>query len=121
MNQPSREEIAQALDDAADLILIHGWKSGPPEKGDPTLCVQAAIAKATGGTYWGLPDLCPIGKAAHDALVANGAYRLFGDEIHRDNLGTVYIWNDEPGRTEDEVFDLLRNTSKALREEAGAA
>lgn len=115
-------QVADALDGAADQILIHGWGQSSPEvRLDPTtLCIQQALMVATSNvTYlsrigvrvasWS--DFCPVGTAALNALREGGfAVDLGGDETQ------VWAWNDCGGRTEDDVHDALRNTAKAIRE-----
>lgn len=115
MNEPTPERVAQALDDAADLILIHGWAQHDPmiRQGSNAVCVQEALARVLGVADWSAvpyDDVCPVGAAAVAAMQANGCVPTtkFDDG--------VWSWNDTEGRTEDEVHDALRSTAKKLRE-----
>jgi hypothetical protein len=104
----THEEVADILDRAHDELLQRGWNQGDYEAEDGRVCLLGALAHAT--------DI-PAHQLFHSG---NGAcYAAFALAARLPCI--IPDWNDAAERTEDEVFDLLRNTAKAEREEAGAA
>jgi hypothetical protein len=89
------DQVADVLDDAADLLETHEWAPG----GDGGRCALGAlhsIARATRG----------LRRRALAALA--------------DSLGLPYgymipAWNDAPGRTKQQVLDAFRVAAKAER------
>lgn len=122
MSEPTKAEIADCIDAAHDVMLERGWARGilvHPETGGVCVLGAISVARNMRSHFSAIPYHYP--QHQKDAL-ADGAIAalnsaagivstlpLFGCE-------PVEVWNDELERTEDEVFDLLRNTAKQVRE-----
>lgn len=107
----TNEEIADLIDKAHDELLHSGWCQGNFSNNDGTVCAVGALGLAVGvHPACGLLDSKV--KTALEA-VATTIRPNYGSAS-----GVVMGWNDLPGRTEDEVFDAFRQTSKRLREQA---
>lgn len=105
---------AQVLEDAADLLLIHGRCTGQGKSDDGRLCVLGAMTLAAGGDLenWADLDLRPPAVAALRSL----APRL--TTIAKTQIEKVYLWNDDRDTTDDDVRDTLLVTAKDIRNEA---
>lgn len=107
-------DIPALLDKAADHIDRVGWHQGSlydrERNSKLTLagCPVCAIG-AINVALHGEPTFTSEGPDAHD--VADAVLEALGIEGLAD-------WNDEPGRTQAEVTNALRDTAAALREEA---
>lgn len=112
-------EAADVLDAAHDVILAKGWwpdRTIPPsirgKHGE--MCMEAAVVHVLSG------------EDVHSASTFEWPWddesrcmeRWLKALLHQ--RGINYTWNDEYGRTADEVFDRMRTVAKDLREEAGA-
>lgn len=89
------EEVATALENAADYIEVHGWCQGNFENDDGGVCMSSALGRA------------------NSSEVAMSALRT----LYRQppcSLGVI-PFNDAGGRTKFEVIDVLRLTAKDLR------
>lgn len=121
---PTSDEIADALDCAADLLWLRGRVKGTPVDADG-YCVRGAICEAVGVTPHTFPwdaearavfaaylashpeTLTPVERLFHTAWIERGSF-------------PSWCWND--ACNDDElVTDTLRRCAKKLREEAGAA
>lgn len=115
----SEKDAATVLEEAADLLLIHGRARGTGRNGNGELCVLGAIAEAVapgwnGDEYWqAVTDYC--GGQGYPAVHALAA-RL-PDQDAREHW-TVYEWNDDPAVTDDDVRDTLLTVAKDIRNEA---
>jgi hypothetical protein len=120
MNAYSHGEIADVIDQAADLIRFNGhWQGGNvdlvellDEQGDydglnSSVCVHLGCAAAVGEGEWGL---------AMDASEAMCLYLGLVDDDSRYRLDELFTWNDHTPT--DEVLDAMGRCAKALREVA---
>jgi hypothetical protein len=105
-------EIADILDKAADHIETVGWFQGglydmyrDPAK-PPTECRVCAMG-AINVALHGSPLFPPYGDDAHD--IAEYVERRLGADAE------MATWNDMPGRTQDEVTAVFRETAAELR------
>jgi hypothetical protein len=123
---------AQVLEDAADLLLVHGRCTGKGIDANGSMCVRGAIAKAEGknpalavdvmGSWTPalrelearLPDLAPVHIARKVADFASWETTL------RAGRWPSWVWNDDPEVTDDEVRDVLLLAAKDIRNEAAA-
>ena len=125
-------EAARVLEEAADLLLIHGRCTGQGQDGAGRLCVRGAIQKAQGERPTGM-GLWP--SPANDALERHLAGTEFAErhlervrshDLEPDALAQVerwesvfpsFIWNDSlKGEDQDfEVIDTLKQVAKQLR------
>ena len=120
LTEMTNEEIAEACEDAADLLEGH-WVRGSwytdeeeSETGTWAYCIEGGLAAAlnldtiTDGDDWTreLLTTCPVYQAVLDTL--NDP-----DDPHY-GRGDLPNWNDVEGRTEQEVLDLLRATAKRV-------
>lgn len=92
-------DVAEILEGACDELLIHGRSRDEYEGEDGSICLYNALIKS----------------AARLGL-AHRYYRARNELA--DRVAYPSVWN--ASATDDEVFDLLRNTAKELREEADA-
>jgi hypothetical protein len=106
---------AEILEAAADVLETKGWGQGcefKMENGERTaFCAIGAIREVIGfynieqGVFFTTMVL------AHEAMdVSNRVAGLMDTD-----QGSVIRFNDEPGRTADEVIDLFKLTAKDLR------
>lgn len=91
---PTPESIADVLDDAADYIEKYGWTQGALQLDTGEVCAMGAIS-----------------RCATDAL-PGWAFKSLSRYLDRQ---IIPKWNDQPGRTKQEVLDALRGCSKDLR------
>lgn len=106
------DDRAQILEDAADILLCRGWTQGTNGTIDQgELCLAGAVGAAA--------DVPKQGNRfqadhldRHPSVIALADY-LGG--FCRSAYNTVWRWNDNPHRTEDEVFDALKGAAKAIR------
>jgi hypothetical protein len=94
-----RRRVAEKLRAAADLLATNGWIQGAPSDKHDRYCMTGAINVVT--------DDADVYEDATEAVL--------------DRLGTPSIiwWNDQPGRTAEQVIAALRET--AAEEDALAA
>jgi hypothetical protein len=104
---PTSEEVADVLDRAHDELLVRGWCQGSFQRDEKVCAVQAVIV-ATRGETSNYEKRSVLVDAVCDAFAAENGARPMS-------------FNDDPGRTIDDVLDAFRRTAKQLREEAGAA
>ena len=95
----SSPSISDVLERAADRLSKPGaWVPGGGSTPD-VACAALAIDAAARTREAGI--------AAREAFA-----RFIGAETAR---GGIWRWNDEPGRTQDEVVTALRNAAKVAR------
>lgn len=90
---------ATALRQAADLLVRDGWCQGSRRGPNGERFVSAAINRAP----------LTVRAAAFDAM-----YR----RIWATGPQSLSDWNDQPGRTQDEVVDTLRSVADEIEGEA---
>lgn len=113
MESPTPQEVAQVLEDAADLLLVHGRCAFHREDYDGRLCLAGAVAAAA----FGDPHSNYVFAApAWQALAASGPFVGWRFEPW---LNPV-MWNDRTETTDEDVRDLLLHTAKTCRNEATA-
>ena len=119
-------EVADALDRAADLYESeqYDWCQGKYEDFQPSIisiCASTALGLAVG-----LPRWCvnKVERAASRASPLEEPYYRVRETVlrHIENQyfgpSALPIWNDEKGRTKQEVIDLFKDTAKELRNAA---
>lgn len=134
----TNEEIAEACEDAADLLEGH-WTTGQwyidwtedieDETGEPiefeekwAYCIEGAMAAAIGLDAQGMEmdspqrdDLlnCPV----YDAVTTTLALRLEKEGIDPEDVEIANLpdWNDGSLGSEQAALDLLRETAKRMR------
>lgn len=119
----SNSHIADVLDDAADVIEKHGWNQGHLISDDGTsVCAMGALDYVTDGIslrdgkFICIPSINM--SSSYDALLANAAVNALCIQLKReceDGIDGIATWNDTPGRTKQEVLDMLRKTAKHVR------
>lgn len=130
-----RLEAAQILEDAADLLLVHGRCTGHGLDPDGRMCVRGAIRAALGEdpaeTFFAdspadaaleqrlacLP-LAEERLRAWEAVGPGGAETA--DACRASGRFPSWLWNDHQDTTDDEVRDTLLLVAKDLRNEATA-
>lgn len=114
----THEEIADGLDKAAEAVEARPW--GGEQGGSwmtvmsrtasntGPLCLEGGIQAATGIETVGQElRSCPLYRAVQRYLYPHGV--LVGP------MPALWVWNDEPGRTQQGVIDLLRAVAKHER------
>lgn len=101
------DEAADVLERAADLLESGpGWCQRTYLDSDGRMCMLGAVRRAAG--WWTViePD------RSRDAYVrAEHAHNILDAFLGM----PVAIWNDQHGRTADEVVDKLKHAAKSLR------
>lgn len=98
----SELSVADVLDRAADLIEPEGaWNNGSGPLG--CHCAWTAIVEAAG-------------KHAGDADEQVPGVLFFAKTIGGIRSGSIWNWNDAPGRTQAEVVAKLREAASLARE-----
>jgi hypothetical protein len=118
---------ADILEAAADLLETNGWIQGEFEF-NGKFCAVGAIRQVS-GLYQSAVALQELGRTNmynrdstdYDICTStsSAAESALSDSLGSQAVdgGLVYVpsWNDEPGRTADEVIDLMKHTAKDLR------
>jgi hypothetical protein len=94
------EQVADLLDDAADLLERSVWLQGRAG-GVGEFCAESVLWSAAGGRDI-TGEQNALRLAAYRALAGLTTYPPF-------------IWNDRPGRTKQEVLDAFRKAAKYQR------
>ena len=107
--------VSDTLNTAAYLIQIRGWGQGPSTWGDAEaqsrLCIEGAITAAAGVPMLTIQlseDDAPSMTPSRTALEACPAYRAVHDYLQHREFSPLYIWNDQAGRTQEQVIEVLR-------------
>jgi hypothetical protein len=112
---------AEVLEKAADLLETIGWVQGDeivygssdPDAGPVItgMCARGACRIAAGA------------KNFYDTWTSAEQYEAFRDARRALEAGLggewrcIPVWNDEPGRTAEEVIDKMKQVAKDLRNE----
>jgi hypothetical protein len=94
-----RRRVAQKLREAADLLAANGWIQEAPSDEHDRYCMVGAVNVVT--------DDADVYEDATEAI------------LYHIGVLSIVQWNDEPGRTAEEVIAVLRET--AAEEDARAA
>jgi hypothetical protein len=95
MSKITREDVAQALEQAASIIERRGWSKGSAYGDNNEVCANTALALANSDLVYT--------AAAH---------------VLRQMVGVTWIpdWNDRADVTEQDVLDGLRKAANVARE-----
>ena len=106
------KDAATILEDAADLLLIHGRSQCTGRARSGKFCVLGAIAEAQQPGWWtdGFPWYWRVVRTDPAAVAAVAALGFPDD-------GAVAEWNDETA-DDFEVIDRLRLSAKTLRNQS---
>lgn len=103
-------EIAEILEQAADIIETHGHVKHILWDNLGRCCAVGAVRKTV------------CGEGVDSYLAVRGAMEAVTKNLHLSNpMGSweaVVQWNNHPDRTGAEVVDAFRRTAKDLRNEA---
>ncbi len=113
----NRTEMAEVLDTAVEHLEKCPWGQGTTRLASERICAQDAIAMAVlGSKNW--HDLTLVSQEERHALWLKEEQVI--EYVANWYLGgtALFEWNDEVGRTKDEVLDLLTRVAKDLRNEA---
>lgn len=127
-------DVAQVLEDAADLLLVHGRCTGRQQDEQGRMCTRGAIAAAATGDaeQWLNADAQravlvlerhlfthPISSGLMERYALNPEYPRFLDGVREDGRFPISIWNDAQRTPEgdDECIDTLRRVAKDIRNE----
>jgi hypothetical protein len=97
---------AQVLRLAAQALTRFGWHQGQAVGGDGRLCVYAALRYAVCGDP--RPDILRLTRRQRRALIV--AICLLANYLEMPGLN-IAAWNEESGRTADEVVGTLRDAA----------
>jgi hypothetical protein len=109
---PTPDQLADILDQSADWFLTHRWTQKNPGDGHDAGCMVTSVSLAAMNRSRTIPhegEEVRVGWS-HDALLA--VQRHLGKR----KVETLPAWNDEKGRTVDDVIEALRMTAKKVRE-----
>ncbi len=95
----SEEPWRKLLLDAADVIEQRGWCQCRLGTQDGAVCAGGAVLSA--GNCW-------EGHLSSNPIAAEAARRLRAHIGPGYTCGNIASWNDEPGRTKEEVLATLR-------------
>jgi hypothetical protein len=120
----SNEQVADLLDDAADLLEYGGWTQGQsrdPETG--AMCATAAIDRvAYTQTNYKLGAYVPMVTGLARYLNSNPVWwrsllhPSVSEAIRNSTISNAIVgWNDDKERTAQEVLDAFRAAAKDLR------
>ena len=110
------------LDEAADYLEFGpGWRQGGVGRQGRRMCALGAV-----GAHVPAGDLSIYHELVKRLVVAAGGTSWSGNVhfqmyFHVLHAGMLADWNDQEGRTKEEVIDLFRTTAKRIREEASHA
>jgi len=127
----SREELEEAANHIAamhDEMLTRGWTQEYLVTEDEKVCLHGAdCAVRIEDWSWETYNKLNARKANSEYFyegMPRLVFMMLADLIretdpHFGSNRHLYAWNDSNRRNENEVFDLLRNAEKKLREVAG--
>lgn len=110
------EAVVDLLEDAADDIERCGWTQREYVRVDGTRCLVGALQQVVNA----LGTSSVIYLVAVSLLaqrIGDSGWAVVNDAIDLESIVTT--WNDAPGRTQQQVLDLLRGEAKEIRLEAG--
>lgn len=98
---------------AAELLETKGWGQGLyVNEGSGDMCLVGALRQAMCERL-GLRELPVDSVHWFTAVRDTGVPRV----VARGRRGHLIVWNDTPGRTKEEVMDLLTSAAKTRRDE----
>jgi hypothetical protein len=112
-----RERIAEILEGAAERLDLCSWGQGNARQGMRQICGEDSIYFSIVGKS----DVTDVAGftilQAGETILVHKEYMATSDYLRYEYLNgqPVWKWNDEPGRTKDEVIDLFRNAAKDIR------
>lgn len=104
---------SSVLDTAANLITENGWFQGAVDYDSPALCANMAIGDAVRMAN-NIGTAVTYGVAARALLNHITDATISLDQPARGNA--IVRWNDEFGRTQDEVVQALRGAAQRYKE-----
>lgn len=117
MTGPTRAEQAAVLDKADTILGANGWLQGDlydrqqQSGGTPPAACRMCLIGATNTAAGGEPRLGDMGALD----LADAALRVVADQLGLSPGRELAVWNDQRGRTVDEVRQALRDTAAGLR------
>lgn len=115
---------ADLLDKAVDILETRGWcqhKYGDDTE-EGTKCAVGALRRASWELQYhrgGRRELAHDVKVSQSFTRAYKAVQFEVGEQQPDSVGlSIEAWNDEGGRTADEVIELLKGVAKDFRNTA---
>lgn len=115
---------AEVLEKAADLLETIGWVQGEEivygsNDPDAGLVITGMCARGACRVAVGL-DKSDMNAPMQQIKSFMGGFRALHAGLNiqpKDPWGSVPGWNDFPGRTADEVIDMMKRVAKDLRNE----
>ncbi|MGW0336678.1 DUF6197 family protein [Streptomyces sp. NPDC003011] len=110
------DDLAQGLDEAHRILANWGWRPGPCDtRGPRSLRRPKPLDHAVWAACTG--DADPDAPKLHEAGRAYNALLALTEQLELPPTQRALAeWNDEPGRTLDEVLALLALTAERLRQ-----
>ena len=107
---PSEYDHAAILEKAAEVLETEGWSQGRyvmhVSAWTNTYCAVGAIRRAVSGNIYLQMSQDLLWSATHTQNLLSSKLRQ-----------PITAWNDQSGRTADEVIDLMKETAKDIRNE----
>lgn len=103
-------KVAEILENAADLLEVHGWCQDRSRDDEGRMCAMGALYQSTFGPgVWECPSRVEY-DTEHGYLEATRALnRKIGTQR------SIPGWNDNSERTADEVIEAIKATAKDIR------
>ena len=111
-------EMADMLEAVLELLETCPWGQGVERISADKICAQDAISMAAAGVTTWDEYVQVINSPKRKVLWEKEEQTLEHLSCRYLNGDLLFEWNDEPGRTKDEVLDLFRHAAKDLRNEA---
>ena len=102
-------DTSEILNKAADLMQANGWTQGHRGMivgGPHGYCLEGAICEARGDADQYHSDM--VGHEVYGLVQEHPAYQAVCDHLGESSHGWLFLWNDNPRRTQDEVVGVLR-------------
>lgn len=118
---PAAKDVADAIDDAADLIEERGWCQGAAMNVRGEFCMVGAIHYAVYGGWKYVSEKSSkyADYASNSAKVKAAWSQIFkflpDMKGNRPRRHRIIKYNDAAGRTKQEVLDVLRAAAKDAR------
>lgn len=107
------EEIAQTLEDAADL-LEQGWIQGN-YRTEEGYCSEGALGTAINQDWYSFRAFITSREMKLLSLAEQALVEYVGIPVPHPDARAVVVWNDAAGRTQQEVLDAHRLAAKQVR------
>lgn len=114
---------SEILEKAADVINERGWTQGREVDRTGAVCLRGALRMAAGATidlkWYGADGVHPFmtgPEHPRPSEYTRAIERVMG-LLEHEVINLMPAWNDEQGRTKDEVITVLQHAAKLAKED----